>query len=304
MLKQPRTTRPVSLRAPCSAPGTAMSEMVLALPIILLILSLLYFFGRGMVRVQHTQVADRFDVWREGAAVVYSEPGTAGYPVINRPPHSNNDVGNSMLNDTFFAGNASSIRVEAGNALASDASEALVARAAAFSANTGAIADQIFSDLPDGRTLRVWVSHVNTVRAWEMLEGDITHAHTRSLYDWRYVNGWHERLFRWDNLAALSANTMFPLGPNHLVLGRRVGDMTNTVTTVIGEVVIPHPDGYVVWSRASPSSSPLRSISAAMYEEMDDGLGSLEERGNGLAGAIRDTYLAEPGYIGPVVSPP
>ena len=75
--------------------GTAMMETIFSLLLITLILSFLFFFGRGVVRVQKSQVMDRYEAWREVAR--------------SWGPGSNNHLGGPQLNQTFFADNAASI---------------------------------------------------------------------------------------------------------------------------------------------------------------------------------------------------
>ena len=45
--------------------GSAMTETVLSLPLILLILALLVFFGLNMQRLQRVAVVDRYEAWRQ-----------------------------------------------------------------------------------------------------------------------------------------------------------------------------------------------------------------------------------------------
>ena len=45
-----------------------MTETVLVMPFLIVIFALLIYFGRGMVRVQHTQIMDRYEAWRQASA--------------------------------------------------------------------------------------------------------------------------------------------------------------------------------------------------------------------------------------------
>ena len=87
------------LRRYMQAKGTAMSEMVLVVPFLLVVVAYVFYFGRGMVRVQRAQVMDRYEVWRQVSR-------TPGGPKYTEPTGRDNGP---QLNDTFFAGNAISV---------------------------------------------------------------------------------------------------------------------------------------------------------------------------------------------------
>ena len=46
-----------------------MMEMLLVLPFLLLILGMMFYMGRGMMRVQYAQVMSRHESWRVAARV-------------------------------------------------------------------------------------------------------------------------------------------------------------------------------------------------------------------------------------------
>ena len=276
-----------------------MAEMVLVIPFILLILTLLVFFGRGMVRVQHTQVVDRYEAWRSNANVRYHEPGVQHH-AIPRPPYANLQPDHPMLNTAFFGDRASRIDVSGSDLLSGEAANILINQTAAFSPDAGTVAASVYHSLPAGLSYNVTVTHPNSHRIWQAFGSDITHAHTLATQDWRFVNGWSESLYRWDNLGALGVNGMVWINGNYLGLTQG----TVVVSRVPAEIIVPKPEGYALWTRTGPVSSPLSGVNEAMYSEMDQGLAALSSSGNGLAGAIRAMYLSEPGYGGPMVVPP
>lgn len=291
--------RRTNVRLSATRSGAAMAEMVLAIPFILLILTLLIFFGRGMVRVQHTQVVDRYEAWRINANVSYHEPGVP-HPAIPRPPYADTSTGSAMLNTTFFADHASEILVHGSNNLPGEALGLLIGQTAAFSGDAGAVASNVYYSLPSGLSYNVTVRHPHTLRIWQVFGTDIIHSHTLATQDWRYINGWREAFYRWENLGALGATGMQRINENYL--GLTSGGAV--VSRVPAETIVTKPEGYALWNRGGPISSPLGGVNSAMYNEMDEGLASLSGSGNGLAGAIRSMYLSEPGYAGPVVVPP
>ncbi|MCE9592516.1 MAG: hypothetical protein K8S99_18570 [Planctomycetes bacterium] len=278
--------------------GAVMSEMVLVLPLILLILALLIFFGYGMVRVQHSQVMDRYEAWRAASHTLYNEPGGSSL-TVSRPPNADDTNAHQLLNETFFANNASSITHSVGNSLSGDATEELISRTSGFSADAGNVARAVYNSLPDGRTDEFHVTHANTVRALEMLNNDISHAHTRTAHDWLFNNGWVESFYRWNNLPPLYANQMQQIDDHVLLLQRQVGMTVQTVRNINVEAVVERDEGYVTWTRNGPIASPLNGVSEELYSDMDQGLESLSGQGNGLAGAIRAMYLNNPAYVGP-----
>jgi len=169
-------TRPARCR------GAVMSEMVLVTPLLIVVLAYLVYFGRGMVRVQHAAVMDRYEVWREVAAAV-DENGVAWGPHVQ----ANSTI---QLNRTFFDGNADTIDVSYQTGFHTDAPDELLRRTElGWSTDARVLLEAIFDDLPTGRTMTFRTSHDNTIRLYEPFEGPIRHSHQRLGNDWRFVNG-------------------------------------------------------------------------------------------------------------------
>lgn len=156
--------------------GTAMTEMVLTLPFLILILAFLLYFGRAMVRTQRAGVMDRYEAWRQVA--------------LGAGPSANEPLGHPQLNQAFFGNGAQSIEYDAAEAFPDEAQEALADAAAGFSTPAGAFARDVFDRLPRGRTVAFSVYHANRVPAWERFEGSIRRRHTRFGNDWPYAAGW------------------------------------------------------------------------------------------------------------------
>jgi len=55
------------------------------------------------------------------------------------------------------------------------------------------------------------------------------------------------------------------------------------------------------WEPAHRRVAPGQALREVFFAEMDDGLEPYDNSGNNLAGAIRDFYIAYPGYVGPDV---
>jgi len=157
--------------------GAVMTEMVLVLPLVLLILALLLFLGRGHMRVQHAQVMDRYIAWHvagDGRGPTHHD----GVDGIEQP-----------LNDTFFDGSASMIDVTGDARFPTDATDRLITNAGGYSDETGAFAQAAVDRLPRGINIKVQVAHGTNSALEERLSRTIRHRHTRMNTDWRAGNG-------------------------------------------------------------------------------------------------------------------
>lgn len=165
--------------------GAAMTETVLVMPLLLVILSLVFYFGRMMVRVQHTQVMARYETWRS----VIDAPG----------PHDDYDLGDySDLNQTFFASNAEGLEHTTRNdAFPEEAYEELIAQASRSSEAAGDLAERLLyqpsGDTPrfsHGRSEGFRVTYTTDVPLWRELEGPIRRRHTRIGHEWHFSHNW------------------------------------------------------------------------------------------------------------------
>ena len=165
--------------------GTAMTEMILVLPFLMLILAMVFYFGRGMVRVQRTQSMGRYEVWRSTARAPgphYSEPSGI--------PHG------PLLNDTFFAGNAESITDHHWHQhhwhawFPDDVYDKLEDEAQGVASDTGELVEEALDAFPTGRTIRLSAQHEESVPLWKQFNKSIRHRHTRIDHEWKFANNW------------------------------------------------------------------------------------------------------------------
>ena len=156
-----------------------MTEMILVIPFLMLILAFVFYFGRGMVRVQRAQLMDRYEVWRD----VANAPG----PKWTDPESLPNGP---LLNDTFFAGNAESVEKIGSNFFPDDAPDELIDEAQNFSNGTSELVEESHDAFPRGRSVNLTTDHEETIPLWKQFDGPIRHRHTRLENDWRHVNGW------------------------------------------------------------------------------------------------------------------
>lgn len=177
MNASPTETSPSCRRGQSHTRGSAMSEMVLCMPFLILILSFLIYFGRGVVRMQHTQVMDRYESWRQAAR---GAPG----------PHADHTKGHTLLNQTFFADKAQSIGHYNDNYFPDDAPDELIDAASQVSNDAADLADTLIDRSPKGRRVRVSSTYSETVKVWQPFQRTSRHQHTRLNSDWRFADHW------------------------------------------------------------------------------------------------------------------
>ncbi len=145
-----------------------MTETVLSLPLILLILALLLFFGLNMQRLQRVAVVDRYEAWRQ----IVDAPG----------PNTN-----SALNKVFFGGKAPSLEVRSATGHFTDTQDFLVSEAQLISDQASSWMVSMFDELPGSRQTRARASFEQPVEALSKFTGPIIHHHTVLDGDWRYA---------------------------------------------------------------------------------------------------------------------
>jgi len=153
-----------------------MGEMILILPLLFVVLSMLIFFGRGVVRLQRAQVMDRYEAWHQ----VSGAPG----------PGASGAASNPQMNRLFFGDNAESIEYNASNTFPDDAASALIGAAYDVSADTGDLAQHHFNQSEAGRSVAFTTAHTSRNQFWEQFDGPIRHRHTRIGHNWAHINGW------------------------------------------------------------------------------------------------------------------
>jgi hypothetical protein len=187
-------------------PGAAMSEMVLVMPLLLVILSLVFFFGRLMVRAQHVQVTSRYETWRH---------------VISAPGPGNGEGSTAQLNEAFFAGNASTFtQTQNNNNFPDDTYVDIVDAATAVSEDAGLLANALLF-LPDsedprqshGRREGFRVGYTTQVPLWQEMDGPIRRQHARIGHEWHFSHSWTAGPDEWQGSA---------VSPHHLRANRDV----------------------------------------------------------------------------------
>ena len=142
----------------------------MVLPLIFVVVSLLFFFGLNMARLQRTSVVDRYAAVRE----VTRAPG----------PTSTSD-----LNEHFFRDEADDLQIDTVRAFPETTGTLLADAAYARTDDAGEYAEALLSDLPHGRRAEVAARHDTNVPLWSEFADTIERRHTVLNGPWPYVNG-------------------------------------------------------------------------------------------------------------------
>ncbi len=249
--------------------GAVMMEFVLIIPLVMIILALLFYMGRLVVRVHHASVMARYETWRQ----VAQGPG----------PSSNDPLGHPQLNEAFFGGNASTIRhaVDDG-AFPEEPYQDLITAASTQSSDARTLADALVYH--SGGNMRnshghregFHVMHDNTIDTWDRLiavtgsdvenpeRSPLTRRHVRIGTDWPYTNDWRASDTQWRDTWGVDP---------HPLRARR--------------------DAFwLPWDLA------LDGVDGASHLEYYNSRS--EVPGESLAGLVRGLYLYAPEYRGPV----
>jgi len=265
--------------------GTAMTETVLILPLVLVVLALLFFFGQAMTRLQRSSVADRYEAWRQ----TQYAPGPGAE--FGKGPVEFGNAG--LLDRAFFAGNASSLAIadRAGRINVTEPTEMVVQAVLdiATRSDDPVYEPQAAADMVEARLLRspAWwridlaTEHTSNVPLYQRFAGPVHHQHTVIDGDWSY-GSWIEQLHRGDR--------------------KILGD------TLINDVHFIGDDTQFDGD-SSPDLDDLRphgvmGLPETFYKDFEPILEQLDEHnGNPIVHSIRIIYLNFGGYRGPEVLP-
>lgn len=151
--------------------GAAMIELVLVLPLLFVLLTLMFFFGRELVRMQHADSMNRYESWRQAEHA--TGPGGGG----------------DELNVLFFLGEARDVSLASRSWFPPEPGQMVRTAAGQRSADAERLVDEMLVTLPGGRQVRTTTEHADSLRVWEELQGPIREQHVRLANHWRFVNG-------------------------------------------------------------------------------------------------------------------
>ncbi len=241
--------------------------MLFVMPLLLVILSLLFYIGMMVVRTQHASVMARYETWRDEA----DAPG----PFWN-PEHALNPGSAELLNETFYAGQAESIdHYHNGRHFTEETLDQWIDAAMVLSVDAGQVTEDIHFRPPNGDPRKPHghregfvVVHEANVPLWRRVHGPIRRQHVRMRSNWPHVEDWRAGPDEWRSITS----------PNlHHLRGVR--------------------DTFFL-----PFDEALDEIDEEETPEYSDyPNGPSRPNNEHLAGAIRRMYLNQPSYRGPIV---
>lgn len=282
--------------------ATAMIEMVLALPIIFVTLSLLFFVGRGVVRVQHALVMDRHDAWNKAAHLVTDTPTDIHVLLRSyRQSYATLPVGPTQINnqlDEAFMGNKGEVEtldhqyVDNDTSLAydyfveqsdlSDDAKNTYDAMTSFSQISHSIQTSLRSEFDEDSTA-----------LWRRLAGDIQHGHRRDDLPWAFTQGYSQlRVERGDFVIMEPADMPEWGGPRLLHITNTTG---NEFYIRVGDLVtISEDERYDLWQPYRRTTlDPTRGTTSVNLVELYtqfDGLNS------SLGNAVNSVYRGHHPY--------
>lgn len=253
--------------------GTAMTEMVLALPILIAILLLVLYFGREVLHVQVVQTVDRYEAWRRAA----------------QQPESDAGAWSVMQPDA-----TASISLSSSTGFPSDARDAIYQHLQGPSPDAADLLDRAFEAFADGRRGIAQATHVNGISAWPTLSGQVVHQHVRLDGDWAYLGAWaNVQGQAWQDFRGWAMQT-WPVSSDYW------GNWA--YWTSHGSWMRQRDD---LNNQAPPWM--MHVANDAFFTTFDASVESLESQGNGLAAALRLCYRGQPTAMtgpGVIVTPP
>jgi hypothetical protein len=251
-----------------------MTEMVLVLPLLMVVLALLFYFGHMGIRVQRASVMARYEVWRD----VEDAPGPSG------PCH--NPSGHPMLNYAFFSSQARGIyHVQNDNGFDDEPYDRWIRASSERSADSARVLQaELYTQSgslrwPNGHAEAMRIEHDTAVPLWQRIDGSITRGHRRIDNDWRYAVGWAgDESFRVDWSVGpdeWEASSIIPLSAHLWGARDAFFEAFDTELDNIDDEM--------------PRVDPTDPTSPEYYNP------------GHLAGMIRQLYLEMPRYQGPIV---
>lgn len=249
--------------------GAVMSEFVLVLPLMVLVLALLFYFGHLLVQAQHTSVMTRYETWRQ----VQDAPGpradeALNHPQLNQAFHRDEaDRLHHARGDDYFPQQPYDEMIEAADELTDDAGELTDAmihrtngehrfsrgRRNAFTVQFDAQADR-------------W-DRLSRGRFGNPSDAPFLRTHVRIGTNWLYTNDWRAGGPNWPDVGGGS--------PHHFRAARDV-----------------FFDDF---------DAALDAVDLSTDPEYGDEPSGPDVPGDTLAGFVRGMYLNSPDYRGPRV---
>ena len=279
--------------------GTAMIEMVLALPIIFITLSLLFFAGRGVVRVQHALVMDRHDAWLKAAHLVTDTPTDIHVMLRSyRQTNASLLVGptqvNEQLDEAFLGGRSEIENLDRSYVGGTDMAYDNFLDASGMSSEAMRTYQTMTHITHSVQTSLRTEFDEDSTPLWRDLAGDIRHGHRRDDTTWSFTRGYTQfRVEMGDFILMESADQPTGNTPRLLHVTDTIG---NEFYIRTADLVTLEPGyRYDFWQpRPGAMLDPTRGTTAVDLEELYTRLESLSS--NSLANAINGVYRGHSPY--------
>ena len=275
--------------------GTAMTEALLVLPIIMIIAALLVFFGRAMGRLHRSEGMTRYVGWYAMSGVRNTIEGRDSMGLIHsvgpvaHPWHHDHPIAprSPLLNQAFFDNQADNIHVDLRNLMGGEAMLTLINYLDTLSFDVADLMEAMSLDNPIAMSVEVHTSHDEPVAFFRSLgEAPIQDRLILHGRDWRFAAGWRVRHIGegWDMPESYDWQPLRVRVQGHVLVDNGLGSYraVNTIHSISGSNA--HALAEVFLSGA-----------------LDDALAARAD--NPLAQMIRNLYLHEGGYAGPHVYP-
>ncbi|MEM1212087.1 MAG: TadE family protein [Planctomycetota bacterium] len=167
--------------------GVAMTETILALPLLMVILALIALFGFAFERYQRTAMATRHAAWTQVLA--------------NHPLGDAQSAGSldPDLDDAFFETDPAESLEWSRRAVVTEANAPLREWAEDLDDDARDYVNRFLDGQPEGVRVGVAVEHASTVPLWDDFMGPLRQTHRLLNGNWRFADGVHDTSDPWDS---------------------------------------------------------------------------------------------------------
>lgn len=153
--------------------GAAMTETVVSLPLILLLLAMMVYFGLNMQRWQRASMSSRYEAWRQ------MDDGVHSLTMLEDDAE--------RIDELFLAGNAEEVTVNVSFGRATAAEQMLKDEAARISPDALDWMETMLSLAPGTRGVGVTASYETPEGIMSRFAGPLRHHHVVLDGDWLYA---------------------------------------------------------------------------------------------------------------------
>ncbi|MEM6392423.1 MAG: TadE family protein [Planctomycetota bacterium] len=170
--------------------GVAMTETVLALPLLMVILTLIALFGFAFERYQRTAMATRHAAWDQ---VLTDHPIAGGASVGSL---------DQALDTAFFETDAAESLQWSRRSVVTEANAPLREWAETLDDDARDYVDRYLLQVPEASRVGVAVEHTSTIPLWDEFMGPLRQTHRLLNGSWRFADGVGDEPNAWDSYYA------------------------------------------------------------------------------------------------------